>query len=141
MTKTRITTFVIASLFLIILTITTLSESFPPNLGSIGNPTAKEILDGNPDADILKLDGLIFSHSDHQEWGNGKEYTRGELIGEINNQTTNAWWFRNLYATKLPKGTKVHMPSEEGYEKGNAPFALVVEYEGQLLIYRSLREG
>ncbi len=58
--KTKVIIYIGLSLFLVVLAVLYLTGNFPPNYGSVGNPTAKEILKGNPDADILKLDGLIY---------------------------------------------------------------------------------
>ena len=58
------------------------------------NPTAKEILNDNSDADIIKYDGLIYSRNSNIE----NDYSNGEKIGEIKKQTINTLWFGNLYA-------------------------------------------
>lgn len=105
----------------------------------VGNPSAKDILDGNRDADIIKLDGLIYSRGikPHTELENS--YSKGEKIGEIKKTTTNQWWFRNLYASKLPKGTEVYSIDE--YKTGDAPFVILVEIDGELIVYHALVEG
>jgi hypothetical protein len=104
--------------------------------GATGNPTAKEILDDNSDADIIKLDGLIYSRSSNTE----NDYSKGAKIGEIKKKTTNTLWFGNLYASKLSKGTEVFSIKEE-YKSGDAPFVILVEKDGELLDYHALIEG
>ncbi|MFB4169428.1 hypothetical protein [Virgibacillus sp. JSM 102003] len=117
-----------------------LTNTFPFNSGGIGNPTAKDILKGNPDADILKLDGLIYSNVSDREWLDDNRYTKGEKIGEIKKQTTATWWFRNFFATKLPKGTKIFMSN--GKEYGEYPPSLViVEINNEELVYQAMVEG
>src|SRR5690625_5743968 len=86
-------------------------------MGSInrgyGNPTAKEILNDDSDADIIKVDDVIYLKADNKPDG---DYSKGEEIGEIKKKTANKWWFRNLYASKLDKGTKVYSIDEEYQE-------------------------
>ncbi|QFT87712.1 hypothetical protein FIU87_03520 [Bacillus sp. THAF10] len=103
-----------------------------------GNPTAKDILEGNSDADIIKLDELIYSRSTNPDPVNG--YSKGAKIGGIKKQTTNSWGFRNLYASKLPKGTEVYSTEEE-YNSGDAPAVILVEIDGELMEYFALIEG
>lgn len=59
-----------------------LTNTFPFNSGGIGNPTARDILKGNPDADILKLDGLIYSNVSDREWLDDHRYTKGEKLAK-----------------------------------------------------------
>ncbi|WP_456276310.1 hypothetical protein [Bacillus sp. AK128] len=107
---------------------------------STGNPTAQDILEENKDADIIKLDGLIYSRNmtnfNQPEGG----YSKGAKIGVIKAKTTNTLWYRNLYASKLPKGTEVFSADEE-YQKGDAPFIIIVEVDGELVDYHALIEG
>ena len=106
----------------------------------MGNPTAKEILDDNSDADIIKLDGLIYSRNTNSEIEPEDRYSKGVKIGEIKKKTTNTLFFRNLYASKLPKGTEVFATDEE-YKSGDAPFVILVEINGELIEYNALVEG
>jgi hypothetical protein len=107
---------------------------------SKGNPTAKEILDGNSDADIIMLDGLIYSKDADSDMKSKDDYSKGVKIGEIKKKTTNTLWFRNLYASKLSKGTEVFSTDEE-YKSGDAPFVILVEIHGKLIKYKVLVEG
>ncbi|MBR7553469.1 hypothetical protein ACFFJI_12165 [Allobacillus sp. GCM10007491] len=109
------------------------------NLG-FGNPTAREILDDNPDADIIKLDNLIYVKNKQEDISSKYNIEHGEFIGEIKKRSTNKWWFRNLYASKLPKGTKLYTTDDQ-YEKGDAPFIILVEYNDEVLVYDALVEG
>ncbi|GGF22546.1 hypothetical protein GCM10010954_21710 [Halobacillus andaensis] len=108
---------------------------------SAGNPTAKEIVSENPDADILKLDGLIYTNVSDREWIKDNDYTKNKAIGEVKKQTTNTWWYRNLYASKLPKGTKIYSVNDREYSKGDAPAFIMVEKNDEEAIYQSLVEG
>ncbi|WP_226036601.1 hypothetical protein [Aquibacillus saliphilus] len=139
--RSKVILFISLSLVLVVLVVLTLSRNFPLNSGKIGNPTAKEILTGNPDADILKLDGLVYSNASELEWIKDNEYTRGDQIGEIRKQTTNTWWYRNFSASKLQKGTKIYTSNDKEYKSGDAPVIVLVEGNNELLVYHSLREG
>lgn len=125
-------------LFLIFFIAWTGSISLP---SSTNNPNARDILKGNPNADILKLDGLIYTNVTKRKWTEMESYAKGGKIGEIKNTTTNAWLFLNLYATNLPKGAKVFMTNGEKYERGEAPFSIIVVVNGEEFLYQSLREG
>ncbi len=126
--------------FLFFLAVLSLTGHFPPQVGT-DNPSAKDILDGNADADILQLDGLVYSNVSNRDWISEREYTKGEKIGEIKKQTTNTWWFWNLYASKLPAGTAVYTANGEEYGKGDAPLNVMVKRNGEWEVYQSLREG
>lgn len=106
-----------------------------------GNPRAKDILSENPEADILKLDGVIYSTPSRIEATVGSEYEKGKKIGEIKKQTKNYWWFRDLYATKLPDGTKIFAAKGEDYQKGQALYSVIVELNNELVLYKALMEG
>jgi hypothetical protein len=140
--KIKIIIFTGISLIFVVCTMLILTGNFPStNYSSVGNPTAKEILKGNPDADILKLDRLIYYNVSDSESFNEDMYMKGEKIGEIKKKTTNTWLYLNLYASKLPKGTKVFATNEDDYNKGDAPMFVLVEFRNELLVYQSAREG
>ncbi|MFG6147446.1 hypothetical protein [Halobacillus sp. B23F22_1] len=134
--KKKVILFIIAA----VLAIVALAMIFQSH-ESAGNPTAKEILSENPDADILKLDGLIYSNASDREWIEEDNYTKNEPIGEVKKQTTNTWWYQNLYASKLPKGTKIYSVNDKEYSKGDAPAFSMVEKDHKEVIYQSLVEG
>ncbi|MBB6451654.1 hypothetical protein HNQ94_000075 [Salirhabdus euzebyi] len=140
--KIKVLVFACISLVFILCTMLALSGNFPSsNYGSVGNPTAKEILKGNPDADILKLDGLIYYNVSDAEWFNEEVYKKGEKIGKVQKKTTNTWWYLNLYSSKLPKGTAVFASNGTDYNKGDAPTFVLVEFRNELLVYHAAREG
>ncbi|PKR76956.1 hypothetical protein CEY16_14210 [Halalkalibacillus sediminis] len=135
--KNRMLFFVIASSILIILAFIAISGGFT-SIGSIGNPSASDILGGNPDADIIRFDDLIYSQRDELYGRSIEDIEKGEKVGEIKKQTTTSWWFWDLYATKLSEGTPVFF--EDG-ETSETPSILIVELEGEELIYSALIEG
>ncbi|MRG86061.1 hypothetical protein [Salinibacillus xinjiangensis] len=140
--KLRIILFIGIVISAIVLTFMATSGNFPPNYGSVGNPTAKDILKNNPEADILKLDGFVYSNVTNREWIQDTKYAKGDKIGEIKKQTSNTtWWYGNLYASKLPKGTKIFTTMGKTYTKGEAPVTVLVEYNNVLFVYQAMVEG
>lgn len=102
------------------------------------NPTAKEILTENSDADIIQLDGFIYSRNIDES--RESDYVKGDKLGEIEEQTTNTWWFQDFYASKLPKGTEI-FSTENEYIKEDEPIVILVEIDGELIEYHVLVEG
>ncbi|MRH41478.1 hypothetical protein GH741_02175 [Aquibacillus halophilus] len=104
-----------------------------------GKITARDILKQNKDADIIQYDGHIFSNVTNLEWfEDDKEeisFSKNNFQAEIKKQTTSTWFFNDLSATKLPKGTKVY--SLDRTRRG----MLIVEYEGEILYYMELLKG
>jgi len=105
-------------------------------------PTAREALNKDSDADIIRVDNRIYFIND--DWyiiipRDPKDYSKGEEIGEIKKKTTNEWWFKNLYATKLEKGTTIYSGEME-YRKGDAPFHILIEEDGDIVFYEKLIE-
>jgi hypothetical protein len=117
-----------------------LTDKFPSGYHA-DNPTAKEVLSNNPNADIFQLDNLVYSNASDREWIEAKEYTKGEMIGEVKKRTTKTWLYQNFYASILPVGTKIYSLDDEGYQKGDAPGRVLVEYNNELLVYQALIEG
>lgn len=117
-----------------------LTNKFPSGYHA-DNPTAKEVLSNNPNADIFQLDNVVYSNASDREWINAKVYTKGEFIGEVKKRTTKTWWYQNFYASQLPAGTKIYSRDEEGYQEGDAPGMVLVEYNNELLVYQALIEG
>lgn len=101
---------------------------------NMGNPTIKEILKGDPGADLIKLDELVYTPFDSED---NVDYSKGALIGETNK----TWWIGNLYATKLPKRTKVYTTNGTDYKQGDAPFVIIVELNNEIIVYHALVEG
>jgi len=98
-------------------------------------PTAREALNQDSDADIIRVDNRIYFRND--DWP--IIYSKGEVIGDIKKKTTNEWWFKNLYATKLEEGTTVYSDETE-YRKGDAPFHILIEEDGEIVFYEKLVE-
>ncbi|MFD1017805.1 hypothetical protein [Thalassobacillus hwangdonensis] len=125
----------------ILIALLVVADHFPSFPGTIGNPTASEILNGNQDADIIKFEGLIYSNVTDHDWLPISDLKKGDMVGEIKKKTSSSWFFRNLYATKLAKGTELYLDEGDSYKKGNAPHYLIIVQEDKKQIYQSLREG
>ncbi|WP_407272471.1 hypothetical protein [Radiobacillus sp. PE A8.2] len=104
------------------------------NESDIGNPTVKEILTKNNDADIFVLNGVVYSNAEDIEWVNEMELTLGKDIGEIKKQTQESDEFENFTASKLPVGTKIYEPVEKGD-------IYIVQVNDKERRYLGLREG
>lgn len=104
-----------------------------------GRVTARDVLKQNKDADIIQYAGSIYSNVTNLEWFQERKeqivIKKDYYVGEVQNQTNNSWKFKELSATKLPKGTKVYSRDEE------VGGMLIVEYEGEILYYMELLEG
>ncbi|WP_058306885.1 hypothetical protein [Gracilibacillus massiliensis] len=111
------------------------------NSSAIGNPTARDILKANSDADIIQIDGLIYSNVTDNEWIKEQEYLLGDKIGEIRKQTKRKWFYLDYFATILPKRTAVYIKEGQEYEKDAAPFTVLVEKDGEILVYQAMVEG
>ena len=106
--------------------------------GTIGNPTAKEILRDEPDADILQYEGLIYQKIvDDNFLPNIKDLVKYEELGEIKKTKDSYWGFNDLNASKLPVGTKV-FSTNEGEETN---YHLIIELDGEDIHYFVLLEG
>ncbi|AQQ53145.1 hypothetical protein [Planococcus lenghuensis] len=76
--------------------------------------TVRSTLNDFPDADIIQYEGDVFGNITDAEWfSEADQEEKVRYIGEIRKQTTNSWFFRDLYATQLPEGTKIYANSEE----------------------------
>ncbi|MFJ7935467.1 hypothetical protein [Sporosarcina sp. NPDC096371] len=113
---------------------------FLTGCGSRGNPTAKEIIKGNSDADMIQIDEIIFSRTANSYGESENGYIKGGKIGEIKKKSKNTLWYRNFYASKLPKGTEVFSIDEE-YETGDKFYVILVDIDGELMEYHALIEG
>ncbi len=107
---------------------------------SIGNPSARDILINNQDADIIQLDGLIYQNVSNREWVS-TDYQIGESVGEIKKRTDRTWLYRDFFATKLDKGTIIYAEKEDNDQKREVMSTLLVEIEDELLVYQALVEG
>ncbi|MEK4760961.1 hypothetical protein MHH85_11955 [Viridibacillus sp. FSL E2-0187] len=95
------------------------------------NPTAKELLKEYPDIDILQYQDIIYSKTEMIELKAGK----GNLLGEIKKCKTTGSMFKNFYASKLAKGTKIFAVGDDN------TFMLIAEVDGELIYYKALLEG
>jgi len=67
--------------------------------------------------DPLRFKALGVRHFFSQWFEDDKEEvssSKDHYLAEIKKQTTSTWWFSDLSATKLPKGTKVYSVDEKG---------------------------
>ncbi|RPF55419.1 hypothetical protein [Aquisalibacillus elongatus] len=105
-----------------------------PDLEISKNLDAEDILENNPDADILMVDDIIYKNAKNINWVQEKNYTLGEKIGVVEKVTDSHSQFDNFSATKLPKGAEIYEPKE----KGDIYIVVVDEKE---IRYLGLREG
>ncbi|MBB5181544.1 hypothetical protein HNQ44_003009 [Planomicrobium koreense] len=107
----------------------------------VDHVTAEYILEENPNADIIQEHDSIFRNMADvrtEEQLASYEFSKGELQGEIKNQTTNIGDFEHLTATHLPEGTKIFSAnSGEAFEKGE-PGVLMAEVNGRTLYYQQI---
>ncbi|SET18284.1 hypothetical protein SAMN05216389_106205 [Oceanobacillus limi] len=136
----RVFIFSIIVLTLVVLAILSVSSNYPLTF-STHNPTAREIIKENPNADIIKLDGLVYSNVSDQDRIREQNILVGEKIGEVKKKSSSTWWYQDFYATKLPTGTEIYTIDEDSYEKGDAPFYILVKQDEKIFIYQALIEG
>ncbi|WP_246017929.1 hypothetical protein [Mesobacillus subterraneus] len=96
------------------------------------NPTVKEMLSLNADADLFVAEGYVFSNASHVDWVNEYEYELGEQVGEITKQADTHWEFEDWTASSLPVGTRIYAT--------NAPFYIAI-VNGHEIPYIKLVEG
>ncbi|WP_018934079.1 hypothetical protein [Gracilibacillus lacisalsi] len=131
----RLTYFVAGSiLFLIVILLVSANSS------SLSNPNARNILSENPDADIIQWDGVVYQNVTDREWL-PTGYQTGEVIGEIVKQTDRQWFYQDRFATKLEKGTILYANKSSDYQSSEFLSTILVEKDGQLLVYQALVEG
>ncbi|GEL77804.1 hypothetical protein [Tenuibacillus multivorans] len=97
----------------------------------ITNPIPEDYLNNNG-ADIFFLDGYVFSYASDVSWVLKLNYTLGEEIGEITNQTEQASEFEDGSANVLPVGTKIYDTDTQAY------IAIV---NGKKIPYLKMMEG
>ncbi|WP_156028887.1 hypothetical protein [Sporosarcina sp. D27] len=106
---------------------------------STGNPTAKDILKEDKEADIIKVGSLIYTKNNNPVTESAYERPNLYKIGDIKKQTTRELFFQDFYASQLPKGTEVF--STEEYSHGRTPYVLIVESSDEYFEYHALIEG
>lgn len=102
-----------------------------PQEEELGNPSPADFLE-NEDADIFVLGSIVYSNARDLEWVKELDYTIGEQIGEITNQSSEAKDFKSGTSNKLPNGTKI-------YETDTPAYIVIVE--GTEIPYIAMIEG
>ncbi|WP_078503002.1 hypothetical protein [Paenibacillus selenitireducens] len=108
-----------------------INNSEHPATETTHNPTTKEILTQNPNADIFQHKGIIYTNASNIEWVQQTELTIGEIVGTIRKQYIDGITFENEMATKLPVGAEI-------FESGQI---LIVNLDGREIRYLGLIEG
>ncbi|VDH01094.1 Uncharacterised protein [Lysinibacillus sphaericus] len=123
-------------LFAIVLCLFFLTSCAPSNdlisMSSSKPPDAEEVLDQDPDADILQWQGSVYQAD--MEWVQELELAKNELLGEILYNAQIPEDFQDGTATKLPIGSMIYSTREGG-------MYLLVEVDGELRKYLLLTEG
>lgn len=147
--KKRTRTIIFISLIIIVLLIIFLREFYIINKDLFPfidrddtYPTAREVLNDNKYADIIRLDNYIYIRN--KDWKlftptDPKEYHEGKEIGDIEKTTTNVLWFKDLNATKLKEGTTVYAEDRD-YRRGDAPLRITIEEDGEVVFYEKARK-
>lgn len=121
-----------------LLTILTACDNFNEentNEKAEGDPTPKEILADDENADIFFMDGIVYTNAENIEWVNNEDLTIGEKIGVIKNQTDNSKEFGNFTASKLPIGTEIYEPQNKSGS------IYIVKLNNEEIPYLGLVEG
>lgn len=102
---------------------------------TIKNPTPASILQENPEADILYVDGIVYKNASDIEWVVDSDYEKGDDLGIVEKQVKDPEGFRDLTATHLLVGTPL-------YEGENiSGDVIVAETDEGDLPYLALKEG
>jgi len=115
--------------FLFVLVLTGCSSVIP------GNPTSKSILKEDPQADILQIDQLIYIKASDQESLKKGDFIKEDKIGEIKKTTASTLFFKDFYATKLPVGSEIFATNDHD------TYTIIIEIDGQQILYKALVEG
>jgi len=97
-----------------------------------GNPTAQEILENDPKADIFQWNGTIYETN--IDWVNELVLSEGDFVGVMKYHTSNPTDFVDLSANVLPIGTEIYKVKERND-------ILITKYNGELKYYYQLVEG
>lgn len=100
-----------------------------------GNPTVEEVLKQNENADIFIYNDIVYKNASSIDWVMDLHINVGEKILTISTQTSEGKEFQSGTATKLPIGTKIYKPSDEG--EG----ILIAVVDGKEVRYLGLIEG
>jgi PBP1b-binding outer membrane lipoprotein LpoB len=130
---------IIVSLLIGLLMLTGCSQSKEINSAqpndTTHNPTAKEILLQNPNADIFQLNGIIYSNADKIEWVQQVDLTLEKTLATIKKQYEDGMNFEDQMATQLPVGAEIYEP----VKKSGA--ILIVKIKDVEIRYLGLIEG
>ncbi|CAG9622946.1 hypothetical protein [Sutcliffiella rhizosphaerae] len=103
-----------------------------------GNPTARDVIKKYPEADIIQMNGVVYSKVTHLD---STSYQIGSKIGEIKKQTNNSILYRDMYASKLRVGTAIFQAEGETVDQDFIPLLIFAELEGTFSVYQALIEG
>lgn len=98
------------------------------------NPTPKEMLKENPEADIFLYRDAVALNAKEIDWVKNLKLTKGEVIGQIVYEYKKGEKFKQGMATKLPIGSKVYKAKERSE-------VLLVEVDGKFIRYLLVIEG
>ncbi|MGE6684720.1 hypothetical protein [Paenisporosarcina sp. NPDC076907] len=101
--------------------------------------TAKDVIKQDSEADIIQINGFIYSNMTELEWFQERKekLIKHTLLGETQKQSTSSFGFKDWTATKLPVGTKIYSASENGLELD----ILIVEVDDKVFYYMKFLEG
>lgn len=104
-----------------------------------GKITAKDVIKQNSEADIIQVNGFIYSNITELKWfqERNEKLMKHTLLGETQKQSTSRFGFNVWTATKLRAGTKIYSSSENGSELD----ILIVEFDDKVFYYMKLLEG
>ena len=86
------------------------TPSVSPGAFIIDNPTAEEILASLPDADIFVYGNVVYEAG--IDWVDDLKLTKAEEAGTIAKQVGKGEAVEELYANRLPEGTKLYWAAE-----------------------------
>ncbi|WJY28269.1 hypothetical protein [Sporosarcina trichiuri] len=105
----------------------------------MGNPTAKNILKENPEADIVRVGSFVYTASEKPA-AEMTNLEKGINIGKVKKTTDSPYFFHDFYASRLEKGSKIYSTDKHG-SREDTLYILVIEEDGELYEYYTLLEG
>ncbi|WNQ08864.1 hypothetical protein MJA45_14510 [Paenibacillus aurantius] len=99
------------------------------------NPTAEEVLDQSPDADLFQFNGFVYLNAREVEWVQQSEWTIGSKVGTIAERYRSSFPFEEGMATRLPVGTELYESRER------AATILIAKADGKQICYLKMVEG
>lgn len=105
-------------------------------------PTAREVFNDDPYADVIKVDHYMYVRN--RDWRvivpkdpDPEAYHKDKDIGEVKKTSKSELWFRNFYASKLAEGTTLYADDRD-YRKGDAPSRITIEEDGKIVFYEKM---